>query len=235
MNFFKKYLEFKKMKSLIKQATETIYSERFDFDNILQRLLTQTDKLQALIAIKFAVYLDEPISKDDIKQALEEIYSAKDELKEEGEMQAFLKILQESTEIDWLERTKTILEGKLAFKENKYSYEASIYHLENIKKSPAPQKEKDKWKALSNNLEEAQKNYDDHLQKLKEAEEQESTKAAQAVLEKMIAERDERRKHMTDEEIQSEIAQAKIDREEIIKHLKETVQKIKVTDRLLRN
>lgn len=215
------------MKSLIKQATETIYSEQFDFDTILNKLLTQTDKLQALIAIKFAAYNNEPMCKDDIKQALEEINSSKKDLKEDGEMKAFLKILQESAEVDWLERTKTILEGKLAFKQNKYSYDASIYHLESIKKGPASQKEKAKWKALSTELEVAQKNYDDHLQKLKEVEEQESTMAAQAALDKMIAERDERRKHMTDEEIQNEIAQAKIDREEILRQLKETVQKNK--------
>lgn len=227
MNFLKKYFEQKKMKSLIKQATETIYSEQFDFDSILKKLLTQTDKLQALIAIKFATYINEPIGKEDIKQAIEEINSAKNDLKEEGEMKAFLKILQESTEVDWLERTKTILEGKLALKQNKYSYQASIYHLESIKKGPASSKEKAKWKVLSSELEVAQKNYNSHLQKLKEAEEQESTKAAQAALDKMVAERDERRKHMTDEEIQNEIAQARIDREEIIKQLKETVQKNK--------
>ena len=54
------------MKSLIKQATETIYSEEFDYEIALKRLEMKSDKLTALIAIKFAVYLDEPVSKEDI-------------------------------------------------------------------------------------------------------------------------------------------------------------------------
>lgn len=131
-----------------------------------------------------------------------------------------------------MERTKSIIEGKLAFKQNEYSYEAAIYHLEKVKKGPASLKEKEKWKVLSSNLEQAERNYNDHLQKLKELEEEESTKAAQAVLDKMIAERDERRKHMTDEEIQNEIAKAKVEREEILRQLKETVQKNKGFDKL---
>lgn len=232
MGLLKNYFEYRNMKSLIRQATETVYSEQFDFESILAKLSTRTDRLQALIAIKFAVYIDEPITRDDIKQALEEVHSAKRDLKEDGEMKTFLKILQESTEVDWLERTKSILEGKLAFKQNEYSYEAAIYHLEKVKKGPASLKEKEKWKVLSSNLEQAERNYNEHLQKLKELEEEESTKAAQAVLDKMIAERDERRKHMTDEEIQNEIAKAKVEREEILRRLKETVQKNKGIDTL---
>src|SRR5690606_16287549 len=120
-------------------------------------------------------------------------------------------------ELDWLERTKSILEGKLAYKQNEDSYEASIYYLEKMKKGPATAKEKEEWKILSSNLEEAERSYNDHLQKLKDLqEEEESNKAAQAVLDEMIAERDERRKYMTDDEIQNEIAQAKINREKIL-------------------
>lgn len=214
MGLFKSFFEFRQMKSLIKQATKTIYSEQFDFEIVLQRLTVKSDKLTALIAIKFAVYLDEPVSKDDIKQAIKEVQQSKIEFKEEEQMEVFLDSLKDDTEIDWLERTKSILDGKLAYKENEYSYEAAIYHLEKIKKGPSTPKEKEKWKTLSSNLEAAEKIYNNHLQKLMDVQDEEqSRKAAQAVLDKMIAERDERRKHMTDEEIQNEIAKAKLDRE----------------------
>lgn len=219
------------MKSLIIQATETIYSEQFDYEIALKRLEMKSDKLTALIAIKFAVYLDEPVSKEDIKQAIKEVQLSKIEFKEEEQMEGFLDSLKDDTEIDWLERTKSILEGKLAYKENEYSYEAAIYHLEKIKKGPASAKEKEKWKTLSSNLEEAEKNYNNHVQKLMDVQDEEqSRKAAQAVLDKMIAERDERRKHMTDEEIQNEIAQAKIDRENILSDLKQQLKKSKEND-----
>ena len=142
-------------------------------------------------------------------------------------MEIFIDLLKESTELDWLERTQTILEGKLAHKKNKYSYEAAIYHLESIKKGPATLKEKAKWKTLSNNLEEAKRNLDGIEGKIKETSEQESARKAQAVLDKMVEEMNERRKTMTDEEIQEEIIQARIDREEALKHLREITQKNK--------
>ena len=155
------------MKALVKQVTESIYSEQFDFSGMLTNLLGQTNTLQALIAIKIAVTADEPISRNDIEQALEEVYLCERDLNE-AEMQIFLKTLEESSEIDWLERAKSILEGKLALKENEYSYEAAIYRLEKIKKGPATLKERNKWKILSSNLEQAEKNYNDHLQKINE-------------------------------------------------------------------
>lgn len=228
MSILKKIFQYRKMKSLIKQATETIYSEQFDFENILKRLTGKSDELTALMAIKFGVYLDEPVSKDDIKEAIKEVQLSKIEFKEERQMEVFLKSLKDDTELDWLERTKSILEGKLAYKQNEYSYEAAIYHLEKLKKGPSTAKEKEKWKTLSSNLEETKKNYNDHLQKLTDIQDDEqSKKAAQAVLDKMIAERDERRKYMTDEEVQNEIAQAKIDRENILSDLKQQVKKSK--------
>ncbi len=227
MQILRKYLQYRKMKSLIKQATEAIYSEKFDFDSILEKMLYQTDKLNSLIAIKFAVFINEPLNKDDIKQALEEVQLAKGDMKDDDVMQTFLRLLQESTELDWLNRTELILKGKLAFKQNKYSYEGAIYHLENAKKGPASIKERDKWKALANNLEEAENNYNTHLSKLEQMEEEDSRKKAQAVLDNMIKERDERRKNMTDDEIQKEIALAKIQGEEAIKSIKEIVKKNK--------
>lgn len=227
MKFFTKYFQFRKMKSLIKQATETIYSEQFDYENIVRKLSSQTNTLQALIAIKYAVYTDEPIEKVDIRQALDEVVSAEQDVEEGREMEIFLGLLKESTEVDWLRRTEAILEGKLANKKNKYSYEAAIYHLESIKKGPATLKEKAKWKTLSNDLEEAKENLKEVEGKIKETAEQESTRKAQAVLDKMIEEMNERRKTMTDEEIQEEIAQARINREEAIKEIKEIAQKNK--------
>lgn len=227
MKFLTKYFQYRKMKSLIKLATEAIYSEQFDFENIVRKLSSQTNTLRALIAIKYAVYTDEPIGKTDIRQALDEVVSAEQNVDEGREMEIFLGLLKESTEVDWLRRTETILEGKLAHKKNEYSYEAAIYHLESIKKGPATSKEKAKWKTLSNDLEEAKENLKEIEGKIKETAEQESTRKAQAVLDKMIEEMNERRKTMTDEEIQEEIAQARINREEAIKSIKEIAQKNK--------
>jgi phage-related minor tail protein len=215
------------MKSLITQATEALYSELFDFDKVLEKLSSKAGKLEVLIAIKLAASLNSPLTKNDIKEAMSELISSKADLEDNSEMNIFLNLLQESTELDWLEKTKRILKGKLAYKQNQYSYEASIYHLEKTKKRPASTNERAKWATLSENLEQAQKNYDDHIQKLKFIEQEDSTKKAQAVLDQMIKERDERRKNMTDAEIENEIKMARVQREEILKDIKAKLQKPK--------
>lgn len=232
MNFIKKYFEYKEMKTLIKRVTETIYSEHFDFDEILKNLLDQTGKLQALTAIKFACNINKPLNNEDIKQAIDELNCVYNNLKEKEEIKIYLKTLQESAEIDWQKRTKLIHEGKLAYKVNKHSYEAAIYHLEKRKKGPASSKEKEKWKKLSNDILEANQNLKNAKEELvnakdelKRVQEEKSLKKAEEVINKMAAEIKERRKYMSDEEIQNEIEQAKINREEILKKLKETLKK----------
>jgi hypothetical protein len=116
MKFVTHYFEYRKMKSLIMQATKTIYAEKFDFENILRRLSSQTNTLHALIAIKYAVYTNEPIDKEDIEQALDEFLSCEKDIEKGREMEIFINLLKESTEVDWLERLKQFLKANLPTK-----------------------------------------------------------------------------------------------------------------------
>jgi hypothetical protein len=78
-------------------------------------------------------------------------------------------------------------------------------------------------------LEKAKVNLAEINEKTKETAGQESSRKAQVVFDQMIEEMNERRKTMTDEEIQEEIAQALINREEALKQIKEIARNNKIT------
>jgi len=209
------------MKSLIREATESIYSEQFNFEKIYSQIESKSNKLKALIAIKYAVSYNEPLKKADIIEALDETIGTEKEVQKGKEMEIFLDLLRDSVKLDWLKRTEYILNGKLANIKNEYSFEGSIYYLEKIKKGPATSIEREKWKSLSSEMLESEANLKRIEQEiLDKMEEEDSNKKAQAALDKMVSEMKERRKNMTDEEIQEEIAQARINRQESIDSLK---------------
>ncbi len=228
MNYFSMYFQYLGMKSLIKLATESIYSEQFDFEKVEATLISKSSKLKALIAIKYAVTANEPLSKVNILEALDETKLTKIDLEEGRAMEIFLTLLRDSTKLDWLKRTEYILNGKLANKKNKYSFEGSVYSLEKIKKGPATYEEKEKWRILCKEVIEAQENLkrieQDLLEKM---DEDDSNKKAQAVLDKIIVDMKERRKNMTDEEIKEEIVQSRLNINKSIESIKSIVNKNK--------
>lgn len=225
MGLFRSFFQSRQIRNLMKLATEAIYSEQFDFEHTLNVLSAKTNTLSALMAIKFAIPKDEPVDRTDIKQALSEIRSTEKEFQGTREMEVFLNLLKESTEIDWLEKTNDILERKLAYKSNEYSYEGCIYLAEKTKKGPTTKLERANWKKLAEELKEASLD----LERIEAELDEERSKAnAQLALNKMIAEMNERRKDMTPEEIQAEIEQAQIDRSKILDELKETLRKNKL-------
>ena len=146
------------MKSLISEANESIYSEQFNFEVVFSKIASKSSKLKALIAIQYAVNYNEPLKKVDIIEALNESKVTEKEVQKGKEMDIFLNLLRDSVKLDWLKKTEYILNGKLAYKTNKYSFEGTIYSLEKEKKGPVTLKEREKWELLSKEIIESEEN-----------------------------------------------------------------------------
>ena len=225
MNFLSKYFNYLEMKSLISEANESIYSEQFNFEVVFSKIASKSSKLKALIAIHYAVNYNEPLKKVDIIEALNESKVTEKEVQKGKEMDIFLNLLRDSVKLDWLKKTEYILNGKLAYKTNKYSFEGTIYSLEKEKKGPVTLKEREKWELLSKEIIESEENLNRIEQEiLEKMEEEDSNKKAQLVLDNIISEMNERRKNMSDEEIQEEIVQARLNRLKSVESIKKIIK-----------
>jgi hypothetical protein len=179
MNFLSKYFNYLEMKSLISEANESIYSEQFNFEVVFSKIASKSTKLKALIAMQYAVNYNEPLKKVDIIEALNESIVTEKEVQKGKEMDIFLNLLRDSVKLDWLKKTVYILNGKLAYKTNKYSFEGTIYYLEKEKKGPVTLKEREKWKLLSKEVNESEENLNRIEQEiLEKMEEEDSNKKA---------------------------------------------------------
>jgi hypothetical protein len=169
------------MRELIKVAAEAIYSEQFDFDLCVRDLSSGDDRyslLPAYVAIHTAAKLTEPLSNDVLNEAVEQLRAS--ELNEgESEFDTILGLHKDLAEISWLERTKTILEGKLASKANEYSYDATVYRAERAKKGPLSREEREKFRKLTGELSQAEERLEAYL------DEQESIHAAEEAFRRM--------------------------------------------------
>lgn len=231
MKIFEAFFQRLKMKKLIQMILEFIYSENFEMSSFISQKNIPNDRISlhyVYVAIEVAMNLTEPVSKRDINGALDRIKSIEekteiDEYNKEVQLHRYL------SEQNWLKKVNYIKEGKKANKKNKYSYQGSIYMSEKIGKKPCSIKEKEKWNKLTNDIEKAELNYNRVVAEVKEKEDQDSWSAAQAVFDKTVAEMNERRKTMTEEEIQEEIELAKINSEENLKRIKEILSKNKNT------
>lgn len=199
---------------------EHIYSEKFDMESFVQNRDT-SDKLSHIYAaIEISTTLTEPISKKDIEAGLMIIKTIEDKV-DATQYEDEILLHKTLAKISWDQKVERIKDGKAAYKKNKYSYAGSIYMAEKTGKKPCSVAEREKWKKLTNDIEAAELNYEKVLSETKEKEEQESNARLQAVIDQMVAEMNERRKNMTQEEIQKEIEEAEIERQEIINQWKE--------------
>lgn len=176
MNPLRNFFEYRKMKSLLTEAMRTLYSEQFSFDAILNKL--KGSRLQILLAINFAACSERPITKTLVSQLVQQLQSIQQEFNDTRKMKHLLKALEESTEIQWLLKCNIIVEGKLAYVKNEYSYKGYVYKLESIKKQPLSEDEITECKKIIKDLEVVEHKYD----------EEESIKAAQSTIAKLIEE-----------------------------------------------
>jgi hypothetical protein len=160
-----KYFLGQKIKRFIKLAAEVIYSEQFDMEILVKELSSSNksvDLLLAYIAIQVATRLTGPISKNDIDCALDNFHSSEQHLTE-PDFETILGLHKDLAEIYWLKRAEAILEAKLAYKTDEYSYEGMIYILENTKKVPATNQEREKFRKLAKEIYEADQKLEKYL------------------------------------------------------------------------
>jgi len=139
MEILKSFFRYRKMKSLLTEAMQILYSEQFSFDAIVNKL--KGSRLQVLLAINFAACSEKPITQILVNQLVHHLQSIEQEFNDSKKMRHLLTALEESSEIQWLLKCNTILEAKLACAEDEYSYKGYIYKLESIKKQPLSEEE----------------------------------------------------------------------------------------------
>ena len=155
------------LKRSIKLAMEAIYSEQFDMDAVTRMLAGTNDPgqlLRAYIAIQIATQLTDSLNQADIDHALKELRSSGQRL-DQPDFQKILALRKELAEVFWLQKTKKILERKLALQNNPYSYDAAIYRLEKAGKGPTAPQEREKYRKLAEEIEESEKKLDAYLDK----------------------------------------------------------------------
>ena len=169
---FRNFLPRRLMKKLITLATEEIYSEQFDFDIIVGKLVGNEKGvafLRAYIAIQTATRLSEPLGDSDVEHSLVSFCEAEQHL-ENPEFEEILGVHKELAELHWMERTAAILKGKLAHKNNEYSFEGGVYAYERAGKGPITSQKREEIKSLSAKISHLDKQIEEHeLKALREA------------------------------------------------------------------
>ena len=161
----------------IKLATEAIYSEQFDMSAIVKRLSDDTggiNLVRAYISVSIAAGLTEPLSDADVDHALEKLRASEQHLSK-PDFETILKMHKELAERNWSRRCAAILYGKLAFKNDEYSYAGMIYSSENAKQGPCSPDERKDTRTHHEKIAEAERKLEEHLAKTAEPDFQKHT------------------------------------------------------------
>jgi hypothetical protein len=162
------------MRRSVTIATEALYSEHFDMDDVVRRLANTDNSdqlLLAYLAIQVASNLSGPICEGDVDYRLQELISAD---------QDALSLNKDLAEFGWSQKAHELLNRKTACRENKYSYEAAVYQLEKAKKGPSSYEEREKWKHLAAKVAETESKLEACL------DEQASLEAAKLAFQKLL-------------------------------------------------
>jgi hypothetical protein len=164
------------LRQLIEIATETLYSEQFDMDAVVQKLSRNQGGiplLRAYVAIQTAARLSEPLTDADVDQALEVVHRSE----AHSESAVFRDILETHgnlAEVYWSQRNLAILQGKLAHKNDEESYEATVYNLQQTNKGPVSKEELAKCEPLCKKMADLKRQIEEaELKAWKEQDEEE--------------------------------------------------------------
>ncbi len=139
------------MKRLTKNATRLIYSEKFDFNDLVKHLTKNTHSnnlLRAYIAIRIAA-----------EKKLNKTAQISDILKEMHASEVLLtapELHQTILDLRKAEAQKSIVQAEIEFSMDRlapeFSYRGIIYAAEKNKKGPLTQKERNRFRSLSEQL-----------------------------------------------------------------------------------
>ena len=159
MNFVNTFLRQRSLKNLTIKAIEILYTEYVDFDEALVKLHSKNYcLLETLVALKIASSINQPLHKKFIRIGVELIDKWKQEYPNE-KLKTFIETYKENVELSWLEKVTHILAGSISSLKNRYSYGGTIFELERDRKGPLTLKEKEKWKALCENVKMTEENH----------------------------------------------------------------------------
>jgi len=144
------------LRKLIEIAVETLYSERFDFESLVTRLSQDGQKqgkalLRAYVAIEIAARLKQPLTDDDVDGGFNVVTASE----ARADSQLFSDVLDihgKIAEHFWSYAHFCILRGKLAHKNDEYSFNGAIYDLQRSKKGPASIPERDHLKLICDKM-----------------------------------------------------------------------------------
>jgi hypothetical protein len=143
------------MRRLIKNATRSVYSENFDFDDLLKHLTNDTNSnnlLRAYIAIRIAAEkkLNKTAPMSDI---LKEIRASEVSLADSELHQTIIDLRKAEAQKSLVQAETEFYMDRLA---PEFSFRGIIYAAEKNKQGPLTQKEYNQFKSLSEQLTEVE-------------------------------------------------------------------------------
>jgi hypothetical protein len=163
---FRRFVEVRKMKSLIKSSLELLYRDECDFSTASERLTRSKqpmDLIRAYLAMGSAARLVEPTNKKTPAKAVQHVCKALNNPASQDVLDNLVRNSKTIAEIDWMTRQIEIYKRKKAWKENEYSYPAMVYQLEKAGRGPLSNGEREKYKKIANSIAETEKKLGDHL------------------------------------------------------------------------
>jgi hypothetical protein len=162
----RRYFIERKIRKLISQATNIIYSEPSDLIEAIERNLTSKQKpfdlLCAYIAIRIAADAKSEIKKADIDYALQELCSQRLSFNNQEEYKAVIGRLKSDTQISLLRTAMNLLISRTAYEADEYSLDGMIYRAAKAKKGPLSHEERNKICALASELMQVRKQIEEH-------------------------------------------------------------------------
>jgi hypothetical protein len=151
------------LNQLIKLATESLYSEQFDFDEIVNKMSRNKQGvhlLRAYVAVQTATRLLEPLCDADVDRA----FSVLRDSEQHADSPQFADIVDVHAglaKLYWRHKQRDILKGKLAHQLNENSFAGTIYRLECDKKGPTTSQERATFEPLCAQMAEIDRKIED--------------------------------------------------------------------------
>ena len=145
------------MEKLISHALECIYSDQgAPFADVLHALVPEEKPdvatlARAYTAIRVATRLTDPLCDSDVRNAVEE-YQKTISLIGAPCIERVRYLLKETAELQAQRMHLAILKGKLALRDDEYSYEAGLYRLQIETKGPPPPAKREKLRDVSSRM-----------------------------------------------------------------------------------
>jgi hypothetical protein len=145
------------MEKLISHALECIYSDQgAPFADVLHALVPEEKPdvatlARAYTAIRVATRLTDPLCDSDVRNAVEE-YQKTISLIGAPSIERVRYLLKETAELQAQRMHLAILKGKLALRDDEYSYEAGLYRLQIETKGPPPPAKREKLRDVSSRM-----------------------------------------------------------------------------------